>query len=73
MITGSIEAQITEIEERLRRAMLTSDVRVLNELLAPDIIITSHRGELLKKQDDLAAHESGTFQFHKLNPSDRQI
>lgn len=68
-----IEAQITEIEERLRQAMLTSDVRVLNELLAPDIIITSHRGELLKKPDDLAAHESGAFQFHELNPSERQI
>lgn len=68
-----IEAQIVEIEERLRQAMLASDVRVLNELLAPDIIITSHRGELLKKQDDLAAHESGLFQFHELNLSECQI
>jgi ketosteroid isomerase-like protein len=53
--------------------MLTSDIKVLDELLAPDIIITSHLGELLGKQDDLAAHESGLIEIHELKPSDRHI
>lgn len=69
----TVETQIVNAEERLRLAMLASDVSVLNELLAPDIIITSHLGELLSKQDDLAAHESGIFQIDELNPSERHI
>lgn len=51
-MTEAIETQIINAEERLRQATLASDVSVLNELLAPEIIITSHLGELL---DDLAA------------------
>ncbi|MCP6759112.1 MAG: nuclear transport factor 2 family protein [Fischerella sp. CENA71] len=69
----TIETQIINVEERLREAMLASDVSVLNELLAPEIIITSHLGELLGKQDDLAAHESGLFQIHELKPSEQHI
>ena len=72
-MTKTLETQIINAEERLRQAMLASDVGVLNELLAPDIIITSHLGELLRKQDDLAAHESGLIKIHELNPSERQI
>jgi ketosteroid isomerase-like protein len=69
----TIETQIVEVEERLRLAMLASDVNILDELLAPEILITSHLGELLKKQDDLAAHESGLFKIDELKPSDRHI
>lgn len=69
----SIEAQIINVEERLRQAMLASDVKTLDELLAPDIIITSHLGELLTKQDDLAAHQSGIFRIQQLEPSEQQI
>ncbi|MGG6266836.1 nuclear transport factor 2 family protein [Leptolyngbya sp. AN03gr2] len=72
-MTEAIKAQIINIEERLRQAMLASDVDVLNELLAPEIIITSHLGELLSKQDDLAAHQSGLFKIQELNPSEQRI
>jgi ketosteroid isomerase-like protein len=68
-----IETQIINLEERLAQAMLASDVNVLNELLAPEIIITSHLGELLGKQDDLAAHESGLIKIHELKPSQQRI
>ncbi|MDJ0581119.1 nuclear transport factor 2 family protein [Crocosphaera sp.] len=60
-------------EERLRQAMLASDVSVLDELLAPDIIITNHLGQLLTKNDDLAAHESGLFKIDQLTPSEQHI
>lgn len=69
----TVETQIIDAEECLRQAMLTSDVPVLNELLAPDILITSHLGELLEKQDDIGAHESGLIKIHELEPSEQQI
>lgn len=72
-MTETVETQIINAEERLRRAMLASDVNVLNELLASEIIITSHRGELLGKQDDLAAHASGLIKIHELIPSEQRI
>jgi ketosteroid isomerase-like protein len=73
MMTETVETQIINAEERLRQAMLSSDVDVLNELLAPEIIITSHLGELLEKQDDLTAHESGMIKIHELKPSEQHI
>jgi ketosteroid isomerase-like protein len=69
----SIKTQIYNVEEQLRQAMLASDVIVLNELLAPEIVITNHLGALLEKQDDIAAHESGLIKIDELIPSDRQI
>lgn len=72
-MTETVKTQIINAEERLRQAMLASDVSVLNELLAPEIIITSHLGELLEKQDDLAAHESGLIKIHELKPSEQHI
>jgi ketosteroid isomerase-like protein len=72
-MTRNVESEIINAEERLRQAMLVSDVSVLNELLAPEIIITSHLGELLGKQDDLAAHASGLIKIRELNPSEQHI
>jgi len=69
----TVESQIINAEERLRLAMLASDVSALDELLAPEILITSHLGELLGKQDDLAAHASGLIQINELKPSEQQI
>lgn len=68
-----MESQIAEAEERLRTAMLISDVKVLDELLAPDPIFTNHLGQLLNKQDDLAAHRSGLLEVNELEASERHI
>ena len=72
-MTETVANQIINIEERLRQAMLDSNVSVLNELLAPEIIITNHLGQLLEKQDDLAAHESGLIKINELKPSEQHI
>lgn len=69
----TVENKIMNTEECLRQAMLNSDVTVLNELLAPDILITSHLGELLEKKDDIVAHESGLIKIHELEPSEQHI
>ena len=68
-----MENQIINAEECLTQAMLASDVPLLNELLAPDILITSHPGELLAKQDDIGAHDSGLIKIHELEPSEQHI
>jgi ketosteroid isomerase-like protein len=67
------ETQIIDAEERLRLAMLASDVSVLNELLAPELIFTNHLGQLMTKQDDLNAHESGMIRIDELNASEQHI
>lgn len=73
MMNKTVEAEIINVEERLRLAMLASDVGTLNELLASEIIITNHLGQLLAKQDDLAAHKSGLIKIHELKASEQQI
>ena len=68
-----IENQIPIAEERLRLAMLASDVEVLDELISFDLMFTNHFGQALGKQDDLALHRSGMLKLHTLEPSERQI
>ncbi|MBE9177785.1 nuclear transport factor 2 family protein [Oculatella sp. LEGE 06141] len=68
-----METTIENLEEKLRQAMLTSDVPVLDELIADDLVWTMHTGQVVNKQFDLDAHRSGLFQFTKVETSDRQI
>ncbi len=67
------EAQIITLEERLRQAMLKSDVAELDALIAPELIFTSYLGHLVTKEEDLAIHRSGILDFRELIPSERQI
>ena len=70
---ADIENQIAVAEERLRLAMLASDVNALDELISSDLIFTNHLGQVLGKQDDLALHRSGVLKFHRLEPSENQM
>ena len=67
------EAEIADRENRLRTAMLHSDVAALNDLLAPGLIYTNHLGQVLGKEDDLAAHRSGVLKINSLRSSEQQI
>ncbi len=67
------ESQIAEFEERLRLAMLNSDVAELDALIAPELLFTNHLGQLITKQQDLAMHRSGTLKFTGIAPSDQLI
>ena len=67
------QTQIIELEERLRQAMLRSDVVELDALIAPELLFTNHLGQVVSKQEDLDAHRSGQFKFTELTPSERQI
>jgi len=67
------KVQIVEAEDRLRTAMLSSDIAALDELLAPDLIFTNHLGQLLGKDDDLAAYRSGVLKVVSLEPSEQHV
>ncbi len=68
-----IEKEIIEAEENLRTAMLISNLEVLDQLLAPDLIFTNHLGQLISKNDDLAGHKTGIFKIDQLEASERHI
>jgi Domain of unknown function (DUF4440) len=67
------ESQIIAIEERLRQAMLKSDVAELDALIAPELLFTSHFGQLVTKEQDLDIHRSGILNFRELTPSEQHI
>jgi ketosteroid isomerase-like protein len=69
----SLQAQIAEVEDRLRTAMLGSDIAALDELLASDLIFTNHLGQLLGKEDDLAGYRSGALKIAGLEPSEQHV
>ncbi|MEO0409324.1 MAG: nuclear transport factor 2 family protein [Cyanobacteria bacterium P01_A01_bin.135] len=67
------ESQIAELEARLRRAMLTSDVSELDALIAAELIFTSHLGQVVSKEEDLAMHRSGVLELTDLTLSEQRI
>lgn len=64
---------VLELEERLAQAMRSSDVPVLDELLADDLLFTNHQGLVVTKQEDLAVHRSGLLKLDSLSATDRQV
>ena len=72
-MTSKQQTQVVEMEERLRQAMLRSDVGVLDELIAPELIFTNHFGQLVSKQDDLAFHQSGILKLKEFSPLEQHI
>jgi ketosteroid isomerase-like protein len=68
-----VSSQIAIVEERLRLAMLASDVGVLEELISPGLIFTNHLGQVLGQQDDVALHRSGMLRFSRMDPSETQL
>ena len=69
----STEIIIQGFEERLKIALLQSDVSVLNELLADDLIFTNHLGHILSKQDDLEAHLTNRLKINELTLSEQKV
>lgn len=72
-MSNNLQAQIIEVEERLRQAMLDSDIRVLDELIAPDLLFTNHFGQVVSKEEDLAGFQSGVLRLKELVASDQKI
>jgi len=68
-----IEIQIKESEERLKLAMLNSDVTELDKLLGSDLVFTNHLGHVMTRQDDLNAHKSGVLKIKKITLSELKV
>lgn len=64
---------IAAAEERLRTAMLTSDVSALDTLIDDELPFVGPNGSVVTKAMDLEAHRSGIIRIHRLDPSERQV
>ena len=72
-MSNNLESQIIEVEERFRQAMLHNDIPVLDELIAPNLLFTSHIGQLVSKEDDLAFHRAEMLRLKVFEPSQQHI
>jgi ketosteroid isomerase-like protein len=69
----SVADQIDVMESKLRDAMLASDIKTLDALLADELVFTNQTGQRLTKADDLAAHNSGRLKLTKIDISDQRV
>ena len=67
------EQTVLDLEERLRRAMLTSDADALDALVADGLLFTTQAGDVVGKAADLDEHRSGRLRLTALDPSDRRV
>jgi ketosteroid isomerase-like protein len=72
-MNSDLQAQIIDMEERFRQAMLQADVRVLDELIAPELLFTNLFGQIVSKAEDLAGFQAGILRLKELTPSDQRI
>jgi hypothetical protein len=73
MMSKDLKTQILEAEDRLRLAMLSSDIDVLDELLSDNLVFTNHLGQCLTKEDDLSAHRSSALVISRLAPTELKM
>lgn len=65
--------EIVNLEEKLRLAMISSDVKVLNELISDELVFIAPNGAVADKEMDLYAHKTGLQKITKLFPSEQKI
>jgi ketosteroid isomerase-like protein len=65
--------QVDAMEAQLREAMLVGDLKMLDALLADDLVFTNQTGHRLTKAADLAAHSSGLLKLTRLDISDQRV
>ncbi len=64
---------VEKFEEKLRLAMLASDVSVLDELISDSLVFTAPNGDVVNKQMDLECHKSGIQKLTELTFLERHI
>lgn len=65
--------EVERYEDLLREAMLTSDVSMLDRLIADDLVFTAFTGHLATKADDLEMHRSGSIKIESLEVLGREV
>ena len=64
---------VTNLEHKLKIAMLNSDVVMLDNLLDDELVFTNHIGQKTTKQMDIEAHSSGFVKIESINMSNQTI
>jgi hypothetical protein len=65
--------EIIACEELLRTAMLSSNVELLDELIADDLIFVNQFGQIFSKEADIEAHRSGNLKITGMDILDQRI
>lgn len=73
MDTTEAQERVISLEEQLRFAMLAADVDALERLLSPDLLFTTHMGQVIGKQQDLDMHRSGLLKFREIAAGERLV
>lgn len=68
-----MDAEIRQMEDRLRGAMLTSDVARLDALIHDRLLFVGPDSGVYRKNDDLELHRSGQVRLRRLDLRDVQI
>ncbi|VWC73699.1 cytochrome P450 [Burkholderia lata] len=63
----AIRTAIEPSEAALRAAMLANDVEALDALLDDDLVFTVPTGQVISKEDDLAAHRAKLLRLDRLD------
>lgn len=71
-VVADVDALAT-CEAALRRAQLTGDVAVLDQLVDDALVFTGPDGALYSKSDDLDAHRNAWVRITRLDPSDEHV
>ena len=70
---GEPDANVIELEARLRRAQLDANVAELDALISNDLLFTGPFGSLATKREDLNAHGSGAVKVRAHKPEELRI
>ena len=65
--------EVINAEHRLKASMVSSDLAVLDELLADNLVFINHFGHRVSKQEDIALHQSGLLSIASIELSDLQV
>lgn len=68
-----METEIKKLEEELREAMLSNDIKKLDELIDDSLVFITPYGNIATKQMDLETHRNKTQKMSKLTPSEQTI
>lgn len=67
------EEEVLKVEARLKQAMLDSNVPELEQLLAPELLFIAHTGQVISRDDDLAAHRDRMIRISSLEMVETRV
>jgi hypothetical protein len=72
-VISDLEARVWDAESRLWQAQIDHDVRVIDELISPELLFTGHVGQMVTKDDDLGFHREPTLHLTSITPVEKHI